>query len=389
MNDIHPRSRGSAAMRGLTVAAVLATYALVVVGGLVRASESGLGCPDWPLCKGQAIPLAQLQGATLIEYSHRLVTTVVTLLIIATALMAWRYYRHERWVFRPAILAAGLLVVQILLGGITVLLELPPAVVGTHLANALLIFASLITTAMFVWRPWPEPSGRPSGRDRLPGLALASLVGSFILVVSGTIVTGTEAEEACTTWPLCNGQLLPAGGSPASIAMLHRFVAGAIGLLILYTLLQAWRTRHSIPNMARATLAVAALLLAQMAIGGVLVALDFAAAADVLHLALAAAFWASVVVFTIMSYQTAPQAQTIGAAAKPGAAGAGDQATAPMRSSDLSDRPATGNDVAASGDAAAAALVSAAGVAHAQCAVALCHCRSQRARGGRLLFFAH
>src|SRR5512136_1079116 len=90
--------------RALALASVAATYLLIILGGLVRASESGLGCPDWPLCHGQAVPLSQLYGQTLIEYSHRAVTTIVSLLVVITAVMAWRWFRHDRMVFRSAML---------------------------------------------------------------------------------------------------------------------------------------------------------------------------------------------------------------------------------------------------------------------------------------------
>jgi len=295
-----------ATFRVLVTASVVATYLLIVVGGLVRASESGLGCPDWPLCHGQAIPLAQLRGATLIEFSHRLITTLVSLLVVATAIVSWRYYRRETQIFRPSVLALGLLAVQIILGGVAVLLELPPTVVGIHLANALLLFACLIAAALYVVKPWPAENITSAATDRLPRLAVAAVVGTFILIVSGTVVAGAEAEDACLTWPLCNGRLLPIGNDLALLNMIHRYIAGAVGLHILYTLVQAWRTRRTIRAVAVATWATGLLLVAQVAIGAVNVVLDFPVATNVLHLATAAALWAAVVAFTILIKETRP-----------------------------------------------------------------------------------
>ncbi len=304
--------------RWVILAAAVATYVLVIVGGIVRITGSGLGCPDWPLCQGRVVP--PLQGATLIEFSHRVTSTVVTFLVLLSALVAWRSYRNERWIFRAALLAVALLALQIVLGGITVLLELPPAIVGIHLGNALLLFASVIAAAMFAWQPWTPRAGARDSRDRLPRLALASTIGAFVLILSGTVVTGTLAGYACTTWPLCGDQLIPSGGLLPIIAAAHRYVAAGIGLLILCTLLYTWRTRRQIPQLMTASVMVAILFVLQVAVGAVNVFLAYPVATGVLHLASAAAVWASMVVFTILAYQTAERAPIENASAQGAAA---------------------------------------------------------------------
>lgn len=292
--------------RWIVLAAAVATYALVIVGGIVRVSGSGLGCPDWPLCQGRVVP--QLQGATLIEFSHRVTTTLVTILVLGSAWVAWRRFRDEKWIFRPAVLAVALLALQIVLGGITVLFELPPAIVGIHLGNALLLFASVVTAAMFAWHPWRPRVGERDPRDRLPRLALASTMGTFILILSGTVVTGTLARYACITWPLCGDQLIPGGGVLPIIAVVHRYIAAAIGLLILYTLIYTWCTRRQVPPLITASIVAAILFVVQVAVGAINVYLAYPVVTGVLHLASAAAVWASMVVFTILAYQTAETA---------------------------------------------------------------------------------
>jgi heme A synthase len=307
----------------LTRVTVIATYLLVVVGGLVRVSNSGLGCPDWPLCHGHAVPLAQLRGATLIEFSHRAVSAIATVLILATALFSWRRYRHEKWVFRPAVLAVVLLCVQILLGGVTVLLELPPLVVSVHLTNALLILAALVVVAVSMPvsnRPSREqaagvqaPAGqvlthqaayyRPSP-NRLRLLATVSTLGTLVLIVSGTVVVGTASGGACyTSWPLCNGQVLPSDGN-AIIHMLHRYVAAGVGLLIAFTLVYAWRSSPHVRAVRMAALASALLFAAQIIVGTLNVLLGFPLVTGIMHLAIAAAVWVAMVVFATFVYQT-------------------------------------------------------------------------------------
>jgi len=245
-----------------------------------------------------------LHGTTLVEFSHRMVATLVTVLVLATAVVAWRRYRDQKWIFRPAMLAVGLLALQIVLGGLTVLWELPPTIVSVHLGNSLLLFAALITAAVFALRPWPAGAASRGAHDRLPRLALASLIGTYILILSGTVVAGTSADDVCRTWPLCNGQIIPSGGILPLINMTHRFIAGTIGLLILYTLIYTLRTRRYVRQVKIAAVVAALLFAIQVTVGAVNIWLGFPLATDLLHLASATLVWASMVVFALLSYQT-------------------------------------------------------------------------------------
>ena len=83
----------------------VAAFGQVSLGGVVRVTDSGLGCPDWPLCHGRLIPT--FDSATLIEYSHRLSASLLTVLVVATAVLSWRHYRDRPWVMVPSALAVG------------------------------------------------------------------------------------------------------------------------------------------------------------------------------------------------------------------------------------------------------------------------------------------
>ncbi|MGH2610828.1 MAG: COX15/CtaA family protein, partial [Tepidiformaceae bacterium] len=137
----------------LALATVAATLVLIAVGVLVRATGSGLGCPDWPLCHGGAVP--PNDDKAIIEYSHRFVASAVGLLVIATAVFAWRHYRHAPVVFWAAVLAVPLVGFQGLLGAITVVRELPPEVVATHLLTAMVILTFEIVVAIGMWAEDP------------------------------------------------------------------------------------------------------------------------------------------------------------------------------------------------------------------------------------------
>src|SRR2546421_9707509 len=106
------------AFRGLSVATAVVTYALVVLGGVVRVSGPGWGCPDWPLCHGRLLP--PLETGAIIEYTHRLVGALASPLILMSCAVAWLSRRHQRSIALPAILVPVLLLFQIGLGGVVV-----------------------------------------------------------------------------------------------------------------------------------------------------------------------------------------------------------------------------------------------------------------------------
>lgn len=136
--------------RKLSIAATAATFVLVGIGGLVRATKSGLGCgTDWPHCSGRLIPSIE-NRAVAIEFSHRLMASVVVVLIALLAVTAWRHYRHDRRILGTSIAALGLVLVQALLGAIVVWFELKADLVTAHLAAAMTLVAVLIYLTLLV-----------------------------------------------------------------------------------------------------------------------------------------------------------------------------------------------------------------------------------------------
>lgn len=126
-------------------------YVLIVLGGVVTSTGSELACPDWPLCNGQIIPT--FTPPVIIEYTHRLWTLVVTVLVVATAILAWKKYRWSNRVTKFATLTVILLWGQVILGMVTVDTGALPAVVTSHLALATLVFASTLMTSVLSMMP--------------------------------------------------------------------------------------------------------------------------------------------------------------------------------------------------------------------------------------------
>ena len=283
------------AFRLLTVATAVVTYALVVLGGVVRVSGSGLGCPDWPLCHGRLLPPLNLHA--IIEYSHRTTASLASALIVLTAAVALLAWRKRRDIVIPALVAFGLLVAQVVLGAITVRLELPPMIVLAHLATAMALLAAVCVTAVAASVARPTTA---TDRASVP-LARAAAAGTYLLILSGSLVVGSGASSSCAAWPLCGGGFsLSFEGYPA-IQLLHRGLAAAIGVLIIVSLF-ALLNRHRVQRAVRATVALTLAALAfQVAVGAAVVTLHLPAALRGLHLALASAVWAGTVVLAVLA----------------------------------------------------------------------------------------
>ena len=288
------------AFRVLSVATAVVTYALVVLGGVVRVSGSGLGCPDWPLCHGRLLPPLDLHA--IIEYSHRTTASLTSGLVVLTAAVAWLAWRKRRDLVIPASVALGLLIVQVVLGAITVRLELPPMIVLAHLATAMALLGAVCVTAVAALIP--APAGTVD-RSSIRWTLLAA-GGTYLLIISGSLVVGSGASGSCDAWPLCGGGFSFGFDGLPAIQLLHRGAAAVIGLLIVFSLVSVL-ARHRRQPAVRATVALTLAALAfQVAVGAAVVSLQLPASLRGLHLALASAVWAGTVILAVIVQRLSP-----------------------------------------------------------------------------------
>src|SRR5438874_9377657 len=144
----------AASFRRLAFLTALFAYLQIALGGVVRVTGSGLGCPDWPLCNGRPYPAADVHS--IIEYSHRTVGTITGVLLIVTVVAAWVVFRRMRplvaWLATASLVAIGF---EGALGGVVVVNELKPWLVVAHLGLAMIILGSLIATAVMSLPPTP------------------------------------------------------------------------------------------------------------------------------------------------------------------------------------------------------------------------------------------
>ncbi|HEV8468231.1 MAG TPA: heme o synthase [Candidatus Limnocylindria bacterium] len=285
--------------RALVYLSLAMTFLVVVWGGIVRVTGSGLGCPDWPLCHGQFLP--SLDPPTRIEWTHRFLAITSGLAVAAMVVWTLGAYRVDRRALWLALAAAILYPLQAVLGGITVVLELPPEWVTLHLANAELLLATLTILAVVV--RWP--SATPERFGAWTWLVLAAAIGTFVLILTGAYVRGANATTACLGWPLCGGAMgVPMFGAPA-VAMAHRYVAAAVGLLVLIACVEAWRHRREVPGLGPLAVATGAIFLAQVAIGAANPLTGFSPWALGAHPAAASALWCSTVALAVLAWRPA------------------------------------------------------------------------------------
>jgi heme A synthase len=302
-------ARAQIIFRTVVVAAVVAAFGQVTLGGVVRVTDSGLGCPDWPLCYGQIIP--PFSVPTLIEYSHRLSASVLSLFVAATAALSWLHFRDNPVVLRTSIAALALVIVAAVLGGVTVLTELAWWVVLFHLGIAELLLASLVIAAISGW------NGNRAGDSRIatrPGpttvkLSIAAVVGTFILILSGSYMVGYGAGTSCATWPLCRGSLWPDEAAAYMIHMGHRYVAALVGLVVLAAAWHVIRTLQANPPARLAAVGVIAAFTIQIVVGAAVIWTAFGADFKAVHLSVATLVWASLVTMVGLTYL--PQHDTV------------------------------------------------------------------------------
>jgi heme A synthase len=277
----------------LAIATITLTYGLIVLGGAVRATDSGTACPDWPLCHGRVLP--RMEGHVLVEYSHRLVASIVGVLIFATAIWAWRRNRSDSLVRGVALLATGLLVAQVLVGAATVDTETNASVVALHLSIALTLLATLIVLGLADSRSYIETP------KELPVLPIVVALGAFALVISGAYVSQEGAGLAYPDWPLFNGKLVSAGGRLADLHYAHRLLAAGLGVLVLALASATWR-REKRPVLIVAVAVAVAIYIAQVFVGAANIWFTLATPLRILHLALASALWAVLAFTSAWSY---------------------------------------------------------------------------------------
>jgi heme A synthase len=295
-----------ARFRRLTGVTIAATLVLVLIGGIVRVSDSGLGCGPagsgthgWPLCEGGVVPAGSSES--IIEFSHRVAAIVVGVLIVALFWIAWRHLRDRRGILWGSIAAGVLVLAQAGLGGLTVEEGLHEYLVAAHLGLAMLLIGLLIALHRAAS---PERPAVAASRG-LRAVTVAASVLVLATIVAGGLVAGTEGEgrpsepvlgahTACgEQFPGCLDRFMPFGVDRlVDIQLTHRaFMYLAAAAVLLMT---AMALRQGVRN--RAFWLASVVLVAQVALGAANVLAGEHAGLIAAHLMLGTGLWSVVMV---------------------------------------------------------------------------------------------
>lgn len=289
----------SLARHRFAVLTAAATFALIFIGALVTSTGSSLSVPDWPLSYGQLFP--PMVGGVFYEHGHRMVAGTVAVLMAVLAIWTWRE-EPRPGVKRLAIVALSAVLLQAILGGVTVLLGLPTAVSVAHAALAQAFFCMVVALALLSGRGWIEaqlPSPPDGVLQKLGAATTAAVYGQLLL---GAVMRHTGSGLAIPDFPLAYGHVVPYLESfPVAIHFAHRVGAVVVASLIVATAARVQRGHRADPGLRRPALLMLALVAVQIALGATIIWSRKAVLPTTAHVAVGAAILAAALVLTLRS----------------------------------------------------------------------------------------
>jgi cytochrome c oxidase assembly protein subunit 15 len=284
-----------------------ATLLLVAAGGMVTSTNSGLSVPDWPTTYGHnmfSFPLAKMVGGIFYEHGHRLIASTVGFLTIGLVIFLWRV-EPRRWVRRLGLIALGVVILQGVLGGITVLYLLPDGVSIGHAGLAQIFFCLTVSLALVTSPTWRTPSIEPvdDARLRRRFVVLTSLV--YLQILLGATMRHTGAGLAIPTFPLSNGHLLPPIWTPAiALHFAHRVGALVVTVGVIMNAAYIWSRHGNRPELVRPSWLLVLAVSAQIALGALVVLSGKQPVVNTLHVATGALVLATSLVLTLRVFRT-------------------------------------------------------------------------------------
>lgn len=285
------------------IVAAAATFVLVFVGGLVTSTGSAMAVPSWPLDAGHLIP--QQWGAGVpFEWGHRAVAGTVSILTLTLALWIW-IAEGRAWLRYTALAAFGMVIVQAVLGGMTVLLDLPLALAVAHAMTGQAFFCLMVAIALFTSPHWEATTPLAGGADRTPLAALATATTAIIYlqIIIGALMRHMHAGLAIPDFPLNFGHLVPPILSvPIAVNFAHRCGAVVVSAMVIWTVARVLRQYGDEPVLRHNALGLLVLLALQIGLGAATVLSRRAVIPTTSHVACGAAVLATSVALTLRAW---------------------------------------------------------------------------------------
>jgi cytochrome c oxidase assembly protein subunit 15 len=239
-------------------------FLLIIVGGLVTSNNAGLSVPDWPTTFGSIYKMPRMIGGVKFEHGHRMVAEFVGLLTIIVAFWTWRV-DNRRWMRGLTLGAVAGVVFQGILGGLTVLNFLPPAISTAHAAVGQTMFCALTAIAVFTSRSWmQEPSEKIAPRDARPLLRYCwMLIGVLYL----QLILGAAFRHVWTKWGPSGSDHWPVQKIVDVLLYPHILNALLVIALVLYVSVRALTKHPNTPHLRRPAVWLLVLLIAQLVLG--------------------------------------------------------------------------------------------------------------------------
>lgn len=303
MDNAESPERYNPGLHRFAILTAWASFFLIFVGGLVNSTGSALAVPDWPLAFGKLVPA--LQGGVRFEYGHRVTAAVVVVLTLI--LMAWILKSEPReWVRKMAPIAFSLIILQAVLGGITVLLLLPLAIAVTHSAVGQAFFCLMVGLVAFT-NPWflvAERREEPRARVPLAVLSAITTVVIYFQVVIGALTRHLGAGLAIPDFPAAFGGVVPPVWNDAITAnFIHRIAALAVTVLVFWTVARVFAAHRDEPHLRRPAEALVLCLVAQIALGAFAIWTERMVIPTTAHVAVGAAVLAASLTLTIRAWR--------------------------------------------------------------------------------------
>jgi cytochrome c oxidase assembly protein subunit 15 len=285
---------------------VAATLLLIAAGGMVTSTNSGLSVPDWPTTYGYqmfSFPVSRMVGGIFYEHGHRLIATIVGMLTIGLVIFLWRA-EPRPWVRRLGWLALLAVVVQGLLGGLTVLFLLPDAISISHAGLAQAFFALTLTVALVTSAGWRHPAAPPVDdaglRQRL--LMLTALV--YVQILIGATMRHTGAGLAIPDFPLSYGRLIPPFWNTAiALHFTHRIVALLVAALATAVIWRVLTHHQSRGELVRPAWTLVAAVTSQITLGAFVVLTGKNEVVNTLHVATGALVLGTALLLTLRAFR--------------------------------------------------------------------------------------